>query len=151
MYTPRTHTQPAHLTPHPTPGLPSNCGRHSWSVRGAKRIRTAGPTSEPHLHRTVQAGINAYEAAIAAEAIAAGRLPDAAPVVTSTANQHYQKHFDKLFGLAKARDWDAVRDYPVTGSNSYSKMVARYRHDLLAVHAAQSTEAAPGPAEVAAA
>jgi hypothetical protein len=33
-------------------------------------------------------------------------------------------------------DWDAVRDYKVTGSNSYSKMVARYRQDLLAVHAA---------------
>jgi hypothetical protein len=29
-----------------------------------------------------------------------------------------------------------VRDYKVTGSNSYSKMVARYRQDLLAVHAA---------------
>jgi hypothetical protein len=26
---------------------------------GAKRIRTAGPTSEPHVRRTVQAGINA--------------------------------------------------------------------------------------------
>jgi hypothetical protein len=26
---------------------------------GAKRIRTAGPTSEPQLRRTVQAGINA--------------------------------------------------------------------------------------------
>ena len=32
-----------------------------------------------------------------------------------------------------------MRDYPVTGSNSYSKMVARYRQDLLAVYAAQST------------
>jgi hypothetical protein len=29
---------------------------------GAKRIRTAGPTSEPHLRRTVQAGTNASEA-----------------------------------------------------------------------------------------
>jgi hypothetical protein len=79
--------------------------------------------------------------AIDPEAIAAGRLPQRAPVVTSAANPHYQKHFDRLFGLAKAGDWDAVRDYEVKGSNSYSKMVARYRQDLLAVHAA--TEAAP--------
>jgi hypothetical protein len=32
-----------------------------------------------------------------------------------------------------------VRDYKVTGSNSYSKMVARYRQDLLAVHVASET------------
>ena len=70
------------------------------------------------------------------EAIAAGRLPDKAPVVTSAANPHYQKHFDRLFGLAKAGDWDGVRNYEVKGSNSYSKMVARYRQDLLAVRAA---------------
>ena len=31
-----------------------------------------------------------------------------------------------------AGDWDAVRNYKVTGSNSYSKMVASYRQDLLA-------------------
>src|SRR5438105_8047255 len=70
------------------------------------------------------------------EAIAAGRLPQKAPVVTSAANPHYQKHFDRLFDLAKAGDWDGVRNYEVKGSNSYSKMVARYRQDLLAVHAA---------------
>jgi hypothetical protein len=70
------------------------------------------------------------------EAIAAGRLPQRAPVVTSAANPHYQKHFDRLFGLAEVGDWDAVREYKITGSNSYSKMVARYRQDLLAVHAA---------------
>jgi hypothetical protein len=74
--------------------------------------------------------------AIAPEAIATGRLPQRAPVVTSAANPHYQKHFDRLFDLAQAGDWDGVRNYQVTGSNSYSKMVARYRRDLLAVHAA---------------
>ena len=74
--------------------------------------------------------------AIDPEAIAAGRLPEKAPLVTSAANPHYQKHFDRLFALASAGDWDAVRDYKVTGSNSYSKMVVRYRLDLLAVHAA---------------
>ena len=33
-------------------------------------------------------------------------------------------------------DWDGVRKNEVTSSNTYSKMVARYRQDLLAVHAA---------------
>jgi hypothetical protein len=42
----------------------------------------------------------------------------------------------RLFDLAQAGDWDGVRNYEVKGSNSYSKMVARYRRDLLAVHAA---------------
>ena len=73
--------------------------------------------------------------AIDPETITAGRLPQRAPVVTSAANPHYQKHFDRLFDLAKAGDWDGVRNYEAKGSNSYSKMVARYRQDLLAVHA----------------
>jgi hypothetical protein len=34
-----------------------------------------------------------------------------------------------------------VRKYEVTGSNSYSKMVARYREDLLAVRKAQEATA----------
>jgi len=36
-----------------------------------------------------------------------------------------------------AGDWNAVRDYKVTGSNSYSKMVERFWQDLLAVRKAQ--------------
>jgi hypothetical protein len=72
--------------------------------------------------------------AIDPDLIAAGRLPDKAPEVTSATNRRYQVHFDKLLELAAAGDWGAVRDYQVTGSNSYSKMVARYRLDLLAVH-----------------
>ena len=38
--------------------------------------------------------------------------------------------------LAAVGDWAAVRDYKVSGSNSYSKLVARYQQDLLALHAA---------------
>jgi hypothetical protein len=74
--------------------------------------------------------------AINAEMIAAGQLPEKPPVVTAKANPHYQKRFDTLHSLAVAGDWEAVRDYRATGSNSYSKMVARHRHDLLAIHAA---------------
>ena len=94
----------------------------------AKQPRRAKPTTPQKSSRS--------RYTIDPEAIAAGQLPDMAQVVTSNANPHYQKHFDRLFALARAGDWDAVRDYKVTGSNSYSKMVVRYRQDLLAVHAA---------------
>jgi hypothetical protein len=102
--------------------------------------RDATPAKQPRRAKTMaaqKAPRSRY--AIDPAAIAAGKLPDTAPVVTSKANPHYQKHFDRLFALAKASDWDAVRDYEVKGSNSYSKMVARYRLDLLAVHAASET------------
>jgi hypothetical protein len=57
------------------------------------------------------------------KAVVDGKLPAKAPVVTSAANPHYQKHFDKLFAHAQAGEWDAVCDDKITGSNSYSKMV----------------------------
>src|ERR1700720_3590806 len=69
---------------------------------------------------------------------AAGKLPDKAPIVTSAANPHYQKRFDELHKLAAAGDWAAVRDYRICGSNSYSKLIARYQQDLL-------WSGAPGP------
>ena len=68
--------------------------------------------------------------------IAAGKLPDKPPIVTSAANPHYQKRFDELHKLAAAGDWAAVRGYKISGSNSYSKLIARYQQDLLALHAA---------------
>src|SRR5207237_1057536 len=74
--------------------------------------------------------------AIDPETITAGRLPQRAPVVTSAANPHYQKRFDELHKLAAAGDWAALRHYNVSGSTSYSKLVARYQRDLLALHAA---------------
>jgi hypothetical protein len=104
--------------------------------------RDATPAKQPRRAKaTTPQKLSRSRYAIDPEAIATGRLPQRAPVVTSAANPHYQKHFDRLFGLAKAGDWDGVRNYEVKGSNSYSKMVARYRQDLLAVHAA--SEAAP--------
>ena len=54
------------------------------------------------------------------------------PVITSKTNQHYQRRFDRLAELAAAGDWDAVRAYEITGSNTYSKMLERYRRQLLA-------------------
>jgi hypothetical protein len=111
-------------------------------IRAYDPKRDATPAKQPRrATATAPQTSSRSRYAIDAEAIAAGRLPQGAPVVTSAANPHYQKHFDRLFGLAKAGDWDGVRNYEVKGSNSYSKMVARYRQDLLAVHAA--SEAAP--------
>jgi hypothetical protein len=106
-------------------------------IRAYDAERDATPAKQPRrLKATASHRSSRSRYAIDPEAIAAGKLPDKAPVVTSEANPHYQKHFDRLFALATAGDWDAVRDYEVKGSNSYSKMVARYRQDLLALHAA---------------
>ena len=90
-----------------------------------ERAKAAGPRAASRSRYVLDPGV-----------IAAGKLPDKAPIVTSAANPHYQKRFDELHKHAAAGDRAAVRDYKVTGSNSYSKMVARYRQDLLAVHAA---------------
>ena len=111
-------------------------------IRAYDPKRDATPAKQPRRARaTAPQKSSQSRYRIDREAIAAGRLPQRAPVVTSAANPHYQKHFDRLFDLAQAGDWDGVRNYEVKGSNSYSKMVARYRQDLLAVHAA--SEAAP--------
>ena len=109
-------------------------------IRAYDAERDAKPATQPGRAKATEPkkpSLSRY--GIDPKAIAAGKVPDKAPVVTSAANPHYQKHFDRLFGLAKAGDWDAVRDYEVTGSNSYSKMVARYREDLLALYAASET------------
>src|ERR1700730_13228756 len=108
-------------------------------IRAYDAERDAKPAAQSGRDKAPEPKPSLSRYAIDPEAIAVGRLPEKAPVVTSVANPHYQKHFDRLFGLAKAGDWDAVRDYKVTGSNSYSKMVARYREGLLALHAASET------------
>jgi hypothetical protein len=91
-------------------------------IRAYDAKRGANPAKRPGRARATdpkKAPRSRYR--IDPEAITAGRLPEMAPVVTSATNPHYQKYFDRLFGLAKAGDWDAVRDYRITGSNSYSK------------------------------
>jgi hypothetical protein len=104
--------------------------RDATPAQQPRRAKAAAPQKSSHSRYRIDP-----------ETIAAGRLPQRAPVVTSAANPHYQKRFDRLFDLAQAGDWDGVHNYEVKGSNSYSKMVARYRQDLLAAHAA--SEAAP--------
>ena len=75
------------------------------------------------------------------EAAARGVMPTK-PDVTSHANHHYQKRFDKLAELAAAGDWDAVAGYECNGVNSYAKMVRQYRDRLVAAHTAQEAAAA---------
>src|SRR5258706_3839991 len=115
--------------------------RARCQARQAAASRASGPRAPRAESRS--------RYAIDPAAIAAGKLPDKAPVVSSATNQLYQKKFDALHAHAVAGEWDAVRDYKVTGSNSYSKMVERYRENLLAVHAAQETAAATEAKEAA--
>src|SRR5580704_3536569 len=104
---------------------PSTTTAYRTSCSARRRARATEP-------RTVSRSRYALDPAV----IAAGKLPDKAPVVTSAANPHYQKRFDELHKLAAAGDWAAVHDYKISGSNSYSKLIARYQQDLLALHAA---------------
>src|SRR5690242_14584540 len=104
---------------------------HFRSVRGgtmssnppsSSKESGANPAEQPRPADPTAPGTSSRSRyAIDPETIAAGRLPQRAPVVTSAANPHYQKHLDRLFGLAQAGDWDGVRNYEVKGSNSYSK------------------------------
>ena len=72
-------------------------------IRAYDPKRDATPAKQPRRAKaTAQQKSSRSRYAIDPEAIAAGRLPQRAPVVTSAANPHYQKHFDRLFGLAKA-------------------------------------------------
>jgi hypothetical protein len=74
------------------------------------------------------------------EATARGVMPEK-PIITSPANQHYQKRFDRLAELAAADDWTAIEAYAVNGSNTYAEKLRRYRDRLLIAHAAS----APAP------
>src|ERR1700730_6375559 len=58
-------------------------------ARSATQSRRAKATAPQNSSRS--------RYAIDPETITAGRLPQRAPVVTSAANPHYQKHFDRLF------------------------------------------------------
>jgi hypothetical protein len=81
--------------------------RHAKRAGQPRRAKAAGP-------RTASRSRYALDPAV----IAAGKLPDRAPVVTSTANPHYQKRFDEPHKHAAAADWAAVRDYKISGTSS---------------------------------
>src|SRR5580693_3002724 len=78
-------------------------------IRAYEAERDATPKQPRRATATAPRKSSRSRYAIDPQAITAGRLPQRAPVVTSAANPHYQKHFDRLFDLAKAGDWDGVR------------------------------------------
>ena len=91
-------------------------GRRGYGTVKARQSRTQRPAS----------GRWPSKAAELDAAAACGVMPTK-PDVTSPANKHYQKRFDKLAELAAAGDWDAVARYECNGVNSYAKMVRQYR------------------------
>jgi hypothetical protein len=109
-----------------TPRLIAELGRRGYGTVQAWQSRTQRPAS----------GRWPSKAAELHAAAACGVMPTK-PDVTSPANKHYQKRFDKLAELAAAGDWDAVAAYECNGLNSYSKMVRQYRDRLVAAHKAR--------------
>ena len=110
-----------------TPWLVAELERRGFRSPPTKRARASAAATEPR--RSKNAELDA--------AAARGIVPEK-PDVTSHANHHYQKRFDRLAELAAAGDWDAVRAYECTGVNSYAKMVRQYRDRLLAAQAAST-------------
>jgi hypothetical protein len=104
--------------------------RRGYRSAQARQRRTQRPASGPRRSKADELD----------EAAARGVMPTK-PDVTSHANHHYQKRFDKLAELAAAGDWDAVAGYQCTGINSYAKMVRQYRDRLVVAHRAQEAAA----------
>lgn len=62
------------------------------------------------------------------EAAERGELPE--PLAFPASNAHAQKHADKLLELAATGHADKLADYPITGTNTYSKALRSYREAL---------------------
>jgi hypothetical protein len=79
-----------------------------------------------------------------------GKAVPAPPQVKSqhAANVGKQKHLNALHALAEAGSWEQIAAYPTPGTNTYAKMVQKYKADLLE-HAPEGTEkpAEPKPPE----
>lgn len=61
-----------------------------------------------------------------------GRLPQKPVLTAASFTASYQKRIDHLAERAAAGEWAAVEAYEIKGHNTYSKIVARYRAQLLA-------------------
>jgi hypothetical protein len=107
---------------------PSSIGVTAAELAAGTRQRSpvAKPGTERRMSKTAEFDARA----------ARGEMPNK-PDVTSHANHHYQKRFDRLTEFAASGDWDAVRAYECNGINSYAKQVRQYRDRLLAANAAQ--------------
>jgi hypothetical protein len=110
-----------------TPRLVAELERRGFRHLPPRRARATATATEPRRSKNAEL-----------DAAAARGIMPTKPDVTSHANHHYQRRFDKLAELAEAGDWDAVRAYECTGVNSYAKMVRQYRHRLLAAQDAST-------------
>lgn len=77
--------------------------------------------------------VASYRDQLVAHGKAAAAVPEVPkpPSITSQANQGYQQRLDALYRMASEGRWDDVRNYKVTGSNTYARMVGRYQAQLL--------------------
>jgi hypothetical protein len=116
-------------------GIKGKINCHDTTNSGDARATASTGPGEPAIEADQLAGhakpAEQSRRRAADDAPSKGVLPQK-PVITSKTNQHYQRRFDRLAELAAAGDWDAVRAYEITGSNTYSKMLERYRRQLLA-------------------
>ena len=74
----------------------------------------------------------------AADELAASGVAPEKPIVTSETNKHRQRHFDYLAKAAEEGRWEDVAAKHMSGVDTYSHAINRYRDRLLAAHAAQA-------------
>lgn len=68
-------------------------------------------------------------------------------VISSAANKSYQRHADALWDIAAYKgDVNALRAYPLNGTNTYARALKRYR-DLLVAFTQKALDAGALPPE----
>ena len=115
------------------------------AARSPRKARKtdALPPAAPHFPRQRKTRAAAERpqtgprAKFAGAPVEPGAMPEK-PVLTAAGfTASYQKRIDQLAEFAAAGDWAAVEAFEVKGKNTYSKIVARYRAQLVAANAAQ--------------
>ena len=94
------------------------------------------PKRQPHKGRTGHAS-SGSRPVYAAAPMEPGGWPEKPVLKQADFTRSYQARIDHLTGLAEAGDWSAVEAYEIKGHNTYSKIVARYRAQLLAARPQQ--------------
>jgi hypothetical protein len=130
----------------PDEALDSICGAGTAAIMTAAVSETTEPApAKPVRQRKARTAKTDMPAApkgprakFAGAPVEPGKLPEKPMLTAAGFAGSHQKRIDHLAGLAEAGDWAAVEGYVVNGKNTYSKIVARYRAQLLAAHAANA-------------